>query len=170
MRPAAICAWLVVVAGLAIWPLAEVGAAGSRSDSKAVAPGTDQSLELGEQAIEKGDFRAAVKRLERAVRLDARNADAFNLLAYSYRKLGKLDPAFENYAKALALDPAHKGAHEYLGETYLLVGEVAKAEEHLSILRQLCPDGCEESATLEQALARHNAGGDDHARLEDETW
>ena len=36
--------------------------------------------------------------------------------------------AYEHYNKALKLNPNHKGAHEYIGEAYLLDGKPAKAE------------------------------------------
>jgi len=38
------------------------------------------------------------------------------------------------YEKALALDPRHLGAHEYIGEAYLALDDLAKAKEHLARL------------------------------------
>jgi len=90
-----------------------VDAAGTGSANKPPAPGADQSLYKGARAIEAGDYQLAVKYLKKAVRLNPRNADGFNFLGYSYRKLGKFDPAFENYEKALALPP--KCLPEWLG-------------------------------------------------------
>ena len=58
----------------------------------------------------------------KAVKADAQNADAQNFLAYAYRRSGQLDPAFDHYAKALAINPRHKGANEYIGQAYLLIG------------------------------------------------
>jgi len=40
--------------------------------------------------------------------------------------------------KALALNPRHRSAHEYVGEVYLIVGDVAKAEEYLPALERTC--------------------------------
>ena len=36
--------------------------------------------------------------------------------------------AYEHYNTALKLNPNHKGAHEYIGEAYLLDGKPAKAK------------------------------------------
>ena len=71
-------------------------------------------------------------------------ADVFNLLAFSQRNNGDYTSALSNYMRALALDPDHVGAHEYLGELYVKTGEMAKARALLARLEQLCPLGCEE--------------------------
>lgn len=81
------------------------------------------------------------------------HADAYNLLAFSLRNVGSFDEAHRNYDKALALDPDHKGAREYLGELYVKTGQMAKAREQLAILRKLCPTGCEELDDLNKAIA-----------------
>ena len=82
-----------------------------------------------------------------------------NLHAYSLRKSGTqdMDLVFKHYNEALRLDPKHKGAHEYLGEAYLLVGNVAKAKEHLGALDKLCFFGCSEYTDLKKAIADHEA-------------
>ena len=106
-------------------------------------------------AIAKKDWAGAVRNLERAAVLHPDNADVQNLLGYSYRKQGKLDPAFKHYEAALKLDPRHKGAHEYIGEAYLMKGDLAGAQKHLAALKSICMLGCEELADLEKAIAAH---------------
>ena len=44
----------------------------------------------------------------------------------------------KHYEQALKLNPRQRGAHEYVGEAYLLTGNVAKAEEHLAALEKMC--------------------------------
>ena len=56
-----------------------------------------RNIERGKQAIEAGDWERAASFLARAAEANPRNADVFNLLAYSYRHLGRLDDAFANY-------------------------------------------------------------------------
>jgi len=51
---------------------------------------------------------------------------------------------FKHYNEALRIDPEHRGAHEYLGEAYLMVGNLAKAKEHLAVLDKLCFFPCDE--------------------------
>jgi tetratricopeptide (TPR) repeat protein len=80
-----------------------------------------------------------------------------NFIGYSYRNLKNYDAAFTYYKRAIELDPRHRGAHEYIGETYLLVGDVAGAERHLKALREICLLGCEEMKDLEQAIAEYRA-------------
>jgi hypothetical protein len=62
---------------------------------------------------------------------------------------------FSEYAEALRLDPKHRGAHEYLGEAYLQINEVAKAREQLATLSKLCTFGCEEYSDLKKSLKQY---------------
>ena len=71
---------------------------------------------------------------------------------HAYRRLGQLDLAFVNYAQALELNPRHLGAHEYIGEAYLLVGNPAQASAHLSALKEICGN-CSEAMKLRKAMA-----------------
>lgn len=87
-----------------------------------------------------------------------RNADLHNLLGYVHRKKTPpdLDKAFEHYRQALDIDPGHKGAHEYIGEAYLMRKQPAQAREHLEALRRLCGgNACEEVQDLARALAAY---------------
>ena len=60
---------------------------------------------------------------------------------------------FQHYNQALAIDPKHRGAHEYLGEAYLMVGNLPKAKEELATLDKLCFFSCEEFTLLKQSIA-----------------
>jgi Flp pilus assembly protein TadD len=111
----------------------------------------------GKLAVKAQDWRAAIDAFSRWVAKEPDNADAYNSLAYSYRKSGNLDLAFKNYREALRLDPKHRGAHEYIGEAYLMAGNIAKAEEHLKILDGLCLLGCSEYDDLKKAIADYKA-------------
>ena len=55
--------------------------------------------------------------------------------------------------EALSIDPKHKGAHEYLGEAYLMVGNTEKAKEHLAQLDKICFFGCSEFSELKTAIS-----------------
>ena len=63
--------------------------------------------------------------------------------------------AFRHYKRAIELEPRHRGAHEYIGEAYLMVGDVPNAEKHLAALRAICLLPCEELADLEKAFAKY---------------
>src|SRR5262245_4126995 len=102
--------------------------------------------------IKAKDWPAAIAELKPIVaRID--NPDAYNLYAFSLRKIGDHKSAFTYYAKALDFDPNHKSAREYLGELYVITGNMAKAEEQVAVLEKLCPTGCEELEDLRKAIA-----------------
>ena len=113
----------------------------------------------GKKAIDAGDWNGAIKSLTAAAQREPRNADIQNLLGYSYRKSGQLDPAFKHYERALQLDPRHLGAHEYIGEAYLIAKNLSKAEEHLAALGRICVLPCEEYADLRAKVAAYKKGG-----------
>jgi len=122
-------------------------------------PGSPVSAEhaAGKKAVKAKDWNRAIQSLTAAARRDGNNADIQNLLGYAYRNTGQLDAAFKHYHQALKLDPRHLGAHEYIGEAYLMANNPAKAEEHLARLKQLCPFACEEYDDLRKKLDQYHA-------------
>jgi tetratricopeptide (TPR) repeat protein len=96
-------------------------------------------------------FAKALERFEEAVKLDAAYADGWNMVGYCARQVGDLNRAFDAYDRALAIDPDHEEAHEDLGEAYLAIGNVEKAEEQLAWLRE---KGSEEAEELAEAIAK----------------
>ena len=97
--------------------------------------------------------------LSSAALRDSRNADIQNYLGYAYRHTGQFDLAFKHYARALQLNPRHRGAHEYVGEAYLMVNNLAKAEEHLAALGRICLIPCEEFDELKEKIEAHKRSG-----------
>ncbi len=106
-----------------------------------------------EKKIEAGDYEEALAELEAHIEKHRTSADAFNWLGYANRKLGRLEPAGKAYARALFLDPDHKGAHEYAGELRLMLGDLEGAEAHLAELDRICLLGCEEYDELKAEIA-----------------
>lgn len=100
------------------------------------------------------EWTSAIADLNGMLDKGVQHADVYNLLGFSLRKSGDLATAYTFYRKALDFDPEHKGALEYLGELYVERGELAKAREHVALLRKLCPQGCEELEDLEKAVAQ----------------
>lgn len=116
--------------------------------------------EEGKRAIESKDWNRAIRSLTAAAQRDGRNADIQNLLGYAYRNAGQLDTAFQHYQQALKLDPRHLGAHEYIGEAYLIANDPVKAEEHLALLKRYCTTAvCEEYEDLRKKLDQYRARG-----------
>ena len=64
-----------------------------------------EQVEFGIQVAQRGLWREAIYRWERAVQLDPTYAAAFNNLAIAYEHEGQLDKARGAYEKAIALEP-----------------------------------------------------------------
>ena len=111
-------------------------------------------LEQARDAIAKQDWAGAQALLREAVERNPQSADAHNLYAFSMRKgpNPSMDLVFRHYNEALRIDPRHLGAHEYIGEAYLMLGNVPKAKEHLAQLDRLCRSSCPEYALLKHAV------------------
>jgi Flp pilus assembly protein TadD len=119
----------------------------------------DPDYAAGKKAIEAKQWSVAIAALSSAALRDTRNADIQNYLGYAYRNAGQLDAAFAHYERALALSPRHRGAHEYVGEAYLIVNNLAKAEEHLVALQQICLIPCEELEELKEKIEAYKRSG-----------
>ena len=113
----------------------------------------------GVNAAKAGHCRAAIPLLEGAVERDKQSADALNLLAYATRKNGDPAKSIPIYERALAIDPKHKDAHEYIGEAYLALGNLPKAKEHLARLDSLCFITCSQYRDLKKAVQEHETKG-----------
>ena len=115
----------------------------------------DPDYAAGKKAIEAKDWTTAIRTLSSAALRDTRNADIQNYLGYSYRNAGQMDKAFAHYEQALKLNPRHRGAHEYVGEAYLMVDKPAQAQEHLKALQAICLLPCEELDDLKAKIDRY---------------
>ena len=119
-------------------------------------PDAGERMSTAREFIAKKGWGRAQSELQSLVRDEPGNADAHNLLAYTYRKQDKpeLAKAFEHYRTALKLNPQHKGAHEYIGEAYLMDRKPLEAEKHLAALEKICGNRqCEEYQDLAQSIA-----------------
>lgn len=149
--PRLIAAGVVALAlGLAL-PAAPALAMGG-SDSPPARSENDYDKAV--KAVKAEKYKDAIELLKKVVEKEPKKADAWNYLGYSQRKTGQLDAALKAYTNALDIDPKHKGAHEYLGELYLMTDDLPKAEEMLKKLAQLC-GGCSERKELEKAVATY---------------
>jgi len=125
------------------------------ADANVTAPPVNNAdFDLGSDAVKAKDWERAVHHLAIAAKAEPTNADVQNLLGYAYRNQRKFDLAFRHYKEALRIDPKHRGANEYIGEAYVLVGDRAKAQEHLAALERICGKGCEEYQDLARAIAQ----------------
>ena len=135
-------------------------AASSSDDSSSNVSTDDQVIKLYDKAYELvyyKKFDKSIKLLEKLAKrkdLGNKKADVYNLLGFSYRKHSEpnLDKAFDAYQIALEANPEHLGAHEYLGELYITLGKMNKANEMLLKLETLAGTNSMEYTKLKKAI------------------
>jgi len=144
------CSALAPALFLCVW-LAAAPARGAGTEE--AAPPENLDFQAGLEAIKSSDWKRAISNLSVAAVALPTNADLQNWLGYAYRHEGKYDEALDHYRAALDLNPKHRGAHEYAGEAWLLMGNKAKAREHLAALERICGKQCDEYRDLAKAIA-----------------
>lgn len=111
------------------------------ADVTEVPPGVSteavKAFKLGLEFHKTKQWSAAIKEYERALALGGRFPEAFNNLAYCYRKIGMIDKAIELYRVAIALRPTFPQAHDYLARAYLAKGDRVAALHEYEIVRRL---------------------------------
>ncbi len=112
-------------------------------------------LKAGKDKDAKKKFEKARKIFDQVTQLDPTHYESWNMIGFTSRKTGDLKRAFPAYEKALALNPEYEEAHEYLGEAYIMAGNMAKAKEQLAWLKV---KGGEEAAELEAAILAAEKG------------
>jgi len=130
------------------------------SNPSVQAPSVQDRIAKARQAVDRKDWGAAQRELAVALREAPGNADAHNLMGYTYRKKAspEMAKAYEHYNMALKIDPDHKGAHEYIGEAYLQDRRLPEAEQHLAALQRICGGtACEEYQDLAKSIADYKA-------------
>jgi tetratricopeptide (TPR) repeat protein len=156
MRSLFLAAAMTVMAlGLSL-PAQAAGGGGSVESTPAKP--VDANFARAKAMIEANDYKGALPLLQQVVAKDPKNADAYNLMGYATRKSGDPNASLQYYQQALAIDARHIGAHEYLGEAYLMLGRLPEAEQQLARLDSLCTFGCAEYRQLKTAVADYKAG------------
>ena len=146
-----------LAAGLAIaLPAPAVWSMGSSSDSSSTSPAVTADFATAKKLVDEKKYRDAIPILEQLVAKNPTDADALNELGYSHRELGHQEKALTYYLKALSTEPNHLGANEYLGELYLEMKNLPKAEERLAVLEKACTS-CEQYNELKEKIADYKA-------------
>ena len=121
----------------------------------------------GLAALQRADWQSVLDAMTRVVARRPGDDDAYTLMGFAARKLGNYREALGHYQKALELNRHHRGASEYLGETYLDMGCAAPARALLARLEAACrrlmsnaaqadwKAGCEEWTELHAAIAAY---------------
>ena len=106
----------------------------------------------GKPGKAKKRFNDAIKFLTIANQEFPNEPDILNYLGYSFRKIGDFTMAEIYYKQGLAIDPAHVGINEHLGELYVETNRIDKAKERLKFLKN-CK--CEEFKELRNLISKY---------------
>ena len=153
---------LLILLLLVSFNVSGAGTESSNSDSTTTPDQINSLYELAEKHIYNKKYDKSLKLLKKLTKredLGTRRADIYNLLGFSYRKLEnpELDKSFAAYMMALELDPEHVGAHEYLGELYLMRDQKNQAMKMLSKLESLVGKNAEEYKDLLKAIENYQS-------------
>lgn len=111
-------------------------AAGTYDTNKNTNYSDGYSLAL--KLISEEKYKLAIGKLRALLNKKSNNftqADIYNYLGYSHRKIKDYKKAEKYYLKALKIKKDHIGALEYIGELYLETDRIEKAEESLKKLK-----------------------------------
>ena len=153
---------LLILLLLISFNVSGAGTESSNSDSTTTPDQINSLYELAEKHIYNKKYDKSLKLLKKLTKredLGTRRADIYNLLGFSYRKLEnpELDKSFAAYMMALEIDPEHAGAHEYLGELYLMRDQKNQAMRMLSKLENLVGKNADEYKDLLQAIENYQS-------------
>ena len=153
---------LLILLSLISFNVSGAGTESSTSDSTTTPDQVNMLYELAEKHIYNKKYDKSLKLLKKLTKredLGTRRADIYNLLGFSYRKLEnpELDKSFAAYMMALEIDPEHAGAHEYLGELFLMRDQKNQALKMLSILENLVGKNAEEYKDLLKAIENYQS-------------
>lgn len=84
-------------------------------------------------------FTRARDKFRSAATDDPKMKEAWNMLGFTSRKLGKYEDSLKAYDEALKLDPVYPEATEYRGELFLLMGRLEDAKGAYASLLKSSP-------------------------------
>ena len=117
----------------------------------------DDSLYLAGRSLARaGRYDEAIKLLTLAT--DKTDPRILNYLGYSHRKAGRVVVGLGYYQEALLNNPDYTLVREYMGEAYLMLGQVDKAREQLGEIEKRCGTGCAEYAQLAEQIESYLKG------------
>lgn len=80
-------------------------------------------------------------------------SEALNYRGYATRKLGRVDEGIGYYLRSVKLAPRYAQVREYLGEAFVIKGDLRRAKAQLQVIKSICGTECEEYEDLAKAIA-----------------
>jgi tetratricopeptide (TPR) repeat protein len=115
---------------------------------------------IGEVFLASDDYKRALTALEPAARYRPNSPSVQIDLAIAYFGVGQYDKALEPSRKALISEPDNAGAHQMLGKTYFMLGDLAKSIGELETAARLAPKDVDVTYTLGIAYLRNRQTAD----------
>ncbi len=132
------------------------GAGGAGGDEYTSSKGGyDQTLNMIWSEIQLENYQSALKSLQKYIYENPENADGWNLIGFTSRKLKIFDDAEKYYQAGLEIDPEHKGIIQYQGELYLETDRLDLAKDNLEKLNDLCVFNCKEKKELAELISKY---------------
>ena len=116
---------------------------------------TEGYARLGELLLAQEQPRDAATALESGNEYSPNSPNLLINLAIAYFDLGKYDKSAEVASRVLAFAPQNNGAHQMLGKSYFMLGDVPKAVNELREAAKLTPDDLDVAYTLAVAYLRN---------------
>ena len=119
----------------------------------------DGDYKLGLELIKKEKYKSAINKFKKLLNKKSDNytqADIYNYLGFTHRKLKKYDDAETYYLKALKLDSSHVGALEYIGELYLETNRIEEAKNSLQKLKSAAGESSDEYLELSTLIENYS--------------
>ncbi len=110
---------------------------------------------LGKVYSAQSDHLRAINVLESAQRYRPDSPDLLTDLAIEYFSAQQYEKALLPAAKALTIAPENAGAHQMLGKTYFMLGDLGKSIGELETAAKLAPDDIDVAYTLGIAYLRN---------------
>src|SRR5438034_3166474 len=114
---------LVLLPAIGVW--AHDGGGTTTTPSGQASQANSQAkvyFDQGESYSKQKNWEQAIAAYQQAIRIDPKYAEAWNNMGFCYRKVKQYDKALDAYKQAMALKPDFPHPHEYLGRTYLAMG------------------------------------------------
>jgi tetratricopeptide (TPR) repeat protein len=167
--------WLALVVVLALAPVARAdgggGGGGNTPDPQRCGKGQYYSDRSGKcEKLQAGVLPdndlaqyayllAKAKRYDEAINAlnllkNPNTAVALNYRGYATRQMGRLDEGIGYYLRSVQLDPHYARVREYLGEAYVIKGDLGSAKYQLAKIKTICGNtDCEEYGHLTEAIS-----------------
>ncbi|MEE4350784.1 MAG: tetratricopeptide repeat protein [Pacificimonas sp.] len=117
-----------------------------------IAPQSHSLTLDGEGLLSRDQPEEAILQFETALAVDPKNVRAYLGMARAHEALGLPGRAVKFYREGLTIDPTNVTALQEQGEALVARGAVARAEENLARIRELCREECAAASALSAAI------------------